>query len=127
MKKFLLLFATSLLLVSCHDKNEAYYWNHPEILHQKLQQCNSNASAQGLSCKTLRAIADRMQILAYELQQSPQGFGKKILALQEKIADQEFKLKKEANQKGLQEELEKDKEQLMQRIALVKQFESPEG
>lgn len=129
MKKFMLLFAASLFLTSCHDKDEMYYWNHPDVLRQQLQQCIAHAPSQsGLSCEELQTIADMMQVFAYELQQQgPQKFGQKILALQQQIASQELNLKKAPNQTALEKEIEANKRQLAQRLAIVKQFESPEG
>lgn len=125
MKKFLLLFTASLLLAACHEKDEAWYWNHPDALRKQLEQCAKQTARQGLSCTSLQAIAGKMQNFAWELQQSPQNFGKKILALQEKIALQEknINIKDKANS----EALEKDKQLLSQLLAVVKQYESPEG
>lgn len=117
MKKFLLLFAASLLLAGCHEKDEAYYWNHPDALQQQLEQCPD--SAKEADCKELQAIAAKMQDLAYELQQGPQYFGKKILALQEKIARQE--------KTATRGQVDADKRLLWQMMAIVKKYESPEG
>lgn len=64
-------------LTSCSAKNEHYYKSHPNELQQAIKACPER-QPQGMSCEQLEALANRMNKLAYQLQLSPQGFGKKL-------------------------------------------------
>lgn len=112
-------------LISCMERNEQYYREHPKELQEAVKSCSSNR-AQDLNCETLSELSKRLNKLAYELQYSPQAFGLKILALQQTIANQETALNKHFS-KSKQTALMKNKSDLADDLAVVKWLESPEG
>lgn len=113
-------------LASCTAKNEQYYRSHPKELQQALKAC-PNQQPEGLSCDGIKKLAGRMNELAYQLQYSPQGFGHKILALQETIAQQEIEYKKTPDAANLKASLDQNKHDLVEYLAVVKWLESPES
>lgn len=124
MNKYLLTLLITAGLASCSVKNEYYYQTHPDVLQQALKAC-PETQPQGLTCEQMNTLADRMNKLAYQLQMSPQGFGQKIIALQESIAKEEIQLKTEPNNEHLQASLTQKKRDLADHIVVVKWFESP--
>lgn len=113
-------------LASCSAKNEYYYQTHPDELQQALKACPER-QPQGLSCEYMEALATRMNELAYKLQMSPQGFGQKIIALQEAIAKEQSQLNTERNNENLEASLMKKKQDLADHLAVVRWFESPKS
>ncbi|QMT59987.1 MULTISPECIES: hypothetical protein [unclassified Legionella] len=111
-------------LTSCSAKNEHYYKSHPNELQQAIKACPER-QPQGMTCKELEVLANRMNKLAYQLQLSPQGFGKKIMALQETIIKEQAQLKAENNNANLQANLNQNKRDLADHLAVVRWFESP--
>lgn len=111
-------------LTSCMKKDKHYYQLHPNELQQAIKACPQQ-QPQGMSCEQLGTIANRMNSLAYQLQLSPQGFGTKILALQETIAHQQKQLKEANSNTELQDSLKKNKRDLSEYLAVVKWLESP--
>lgn len=106
---------------------DAYYYSvHPKILQSALQHCSEKQSID-TSCEQLKTIALSVNESAYQLRLDPQAYGKKILLLQQVIAQQESALKNQSNQPELQLTLIENKRQLEQRLAIVKWLESPEG
>jgi hypothetical protein len=110
-------------LTSC-SKNEDYYRLHPKELQQAVNAC-PNKQPQSMTCQQLEALAKRMNMLAYQLQMSPQGFGKKILALQETIAKEQEQLKTEVTNANLQTSLTQNSRDLEDHLAVVRWLESP--
>ncbi|WP_454783104.1 hypothetical protein [Legionella sp. WA2022007384] len=111
-------------LTSCSAKNEHYYKSHPNELQQAMKACPER-QPQGMTCEQMEVLANRMNKLAYQLQLSPQGFGKKIMALQETIVKQQAQLKTENNNENLQANLTQNKRELADHLAVVRWFESP--
>ncbi|STY29008.1 secreted endonuclease [Legionella wadsworthii] len=124
MNKTLAVFLVILGLTSCSAKNEHYYKSHPNELQQALKAC-PNRQPPGMTCEQLEELANRMNKLAYQLQLSPQGFGKKIMALQETIVKEQTQLKNENNNATLQANLTQNKRDLADHLAIVRWFESP--
>jgi hypothetical protein len=110
-------------MTSCSN-NQDYYRLHPKELQQAVNAC-PNKQPQGLTCQQLEVLAKRMNTLAYQLQMSPQGFGKKILALQETIAKEKEQLKTESTNTNLQTSLTQNNRDLEDYLAVVRWFESP--
>ncbi len=117
-----MLFVT-LGLISC-SKKEHYYKIHPNELQQALNACPEK-QPQDITCHELEVLAKRMSMLVYELQISPQDFGKKIMALQEIIAKEQEQLKLKGVNTNLHASLSQNKHDLVDRLAIVKWFESP--
>lgn len=90
---------------------ERYYNLHPDALQKAMAACPQK-QPRDISCEQLKAIALRVNNLAYQLRLNPQEYGKEILALQEAIAKQENKI---------------NKRDLEERLAIVKWLESPKG
>lgn len=124
MNKCLVAILIILGLTSCMKKDEHYYQTHPNELQQAIKKCPEQ-QPQGLSCQQLQVIAGRMNNLAYQLQFSPQGFGSKILALQETIANQQQQLKTTHIKTDLQAKIDQNKQELSEYLAVVKWLESP--
>jgi len=126
MIKYIILGVSSLWMTACSAHDEQYYRLHPKLLQQALQTCPEKQSA-NISCEQLKDIALRVNEFAYQLQIDPQGYGKKIILLQQIIAKQESTLKTTPNQQELQTSLNENKQDLQERLAIVKWLESPRG
>jgi hypothetical protein len=126
MNKYLVLVLVSLGLVSCSDKKEQYYRSHPKELQQALKSCPADTPP-AMTCDALQQLGGRLNELAYQLQSSPQGFGAKILSLQETIATQEAELKESKTAPDVKPSLIKNKSDLADYLAVVKWLESPES
>ncbi|KTD23399.1 secreted endonuclease [Legionella lansingensis] len=126
MGKYVFLIFASIALVACGRQDETYYRQNPQALQQAVQNCPNKKPAD-ISCAQLVNIAREVNELAYQLQTSPQGFGKSILELQENIAQQQAALQSNPNQPELKSSIEKNKQNLALRLAIVKWLESPES
>lgn len=123
--KAMVVIVISFWMMACSAQDEHYYRVNPQALQEAIKNCPEK-SPKGVSCDELKDTALRMNKLALQLRMDPQDFGKQILALQEEIAKQESELaSKNASIKanGLKEK----KEDLKERIAIVKWLESPES
>lgn len=127
MNKYGLLLLLILGITSCTVKDEQYYWQHPKDLQQALKNCPTSSPPKGFSCDEMNQLAKQMNELAYQLQYNPQGFGQQILLLQETIAQQEAALKLNQAMPETKSSLAKNKQNLKQRLAVVKWLESPES
>ena len=125
MNKYFVMALITLGLVSCAAKDEHYYLSHPKELQQALKSCPYK-QPQGLNCDELQKLGEQMNNLAYQLQSSPQGFGSKILSLQELIAKQEMQLNQNSDTE-ISTSLAQKKHELAEYLAVVKWLESPEG
>ena len=114
----------SLWSVASFAHDESYYSAHPKELQQAFNKCPEQQTTK-LSCEQLKAIALRLNTLAYELRLDPQGYGQKILALQEEIAANELTSQHNMQANDSQSVLAKNKKQLKERLAIVKWLESP--
>lgn len=112
-------------IAACSAHDEHYYSQNPNALQEALKNCDEKPG-KGLNCIQLRDMAMRMNDFASQLREDPQGYGKQILALQEKIATQESEIEKSADQPALKTQLADNKKQLSERLAVVKWLESPE-
>lgn len=124
MNKYILLILTSLGLISCSGQDGAYYLSNPAALQQALKKCPEKQPS-GLSCQQLEDLGKHMNELAYQLQSSPQGFGTKILGLQETIAKQQDELKRNKKNAELKASLQGNQKELADLFAVVKWLESP--
>jgi len=123
MMKYIVLMMLPFLANACaHD--EAYYRLHMTQLQAVINQCPTNPPT-GVTCVQLQKIALNANALADELRMSPQGFGQKILSLQEAISADKASLKINKHQPALQESIMLHKRQLDERLAVVKWLESP--
>jgi hypothetical protein len=123
MNKYLVMTLVTLGLVSCSIKDQQYYMSHPKELQEVLKRCPKEEPP-GVSCSRLSQLAEKMGSLAYQLQSSPQGFGSKILALQETIAKQEIEA---ATDPTITKTLLHNKKELADYLVIVKWLESPES
>lgn len=126
MNKYLLILLVVFGLTSCNKKDEQYYQKHPAELQKAIKAC-PNKQPERLSCKQIEAIGNQMMTLAYQLQYSPQGFGNKILNLQQKIATSKMDLQKESGNSDLKLSIQQDEHDLAVYLAVVKWLESPES
>lgn len=114
-----------LLLVGCDKVDSHYYWRNPDKLKQALSACPMKKPV-GLTCDELTIIASKFQYLAVKLKQNPQLFGLHIIALQQKLSENEQKLSKKKDVQ-LSKTLKKDQQTLSEYLAVVGYYESPKG
>lgn len=126
MIKYTMLVAAFLWVTTGFAADERYYQLHPNALQKIIQDCPKPPSTD-ISCEQLASIALRLNASAQELRSNPQGYGKKILSLQEAIAEQEAMLRASPIKTDLQLSLNDKKRSLQERLAIVKWLESPEG
>ena len=126
MIRYITLAIISLWMTACAAHDSYYYSLHPKLLQQALQACPAKQPS-NISCDELKNIALHINESAYQLRLDPQGYGKKILLLQQTIAQQESALQEKSNQPDLQSSLKENKRNLQERLAIVKWLESPEG
>ncbi|MGQ3891231.1 hypothetical protein [Legionella sp. CNM-4043-24] len=105
-------------LVSCTPHDEQYYRTHPDQLQQAIKNCPAQQPT-GISCTQLASAARSLNQLALELQLSPQAFGKKIIALQTTLSEEQAKT---APNPDL---LKSTQQELQQRLAVIKWLTSP--
>ena len=93
--------------VVCDAHDLTYYRLHPDLVQNAMEGCPEK-NPSDVTCDQLKKTALRINKLSYQLRSDPQGYGKKILSLQEQSnAD--------------------NKEELQDYLAIVKWLESPEG
>lgn len=126
MNKYLVILFITLGLTACSEKNEQYYRSNPNELQTAMKGCPT-VQPEGMNCKQIEALANRMNTLAYELQFNPQEFGNKILDIQQKIAKQKLDLAIDGKNEKLQADLKKNEHDLADYLAVVKWLESPES
>lgn len=126
MSRLLVMVCAMLVLNACAAKDERYYRLNPQALQEALKECPQKQPAQ-VSCQQLQQTAIDVNLLAYELRMNPQGFGQKILALQEELAKQQQELTKNPTQQGLQASIANNQKQLTEHLAIVKWLESPKS
>ena len=129
MNRYLLLLLVILGLTSCTVKDEDYYRSNPKELEKAIKACPSQ-QPHGLTCQKVEDLGRRMNSLAYQLQYNPQGFGSKILKLQQLMVSQQAELEKNRLDKNgtvikLETSLNQNKLDLSERLAVVKWMESP--
>jgi hypothetical protein len=88
-----------------HDVN--YYRLHPDLVQKAMEGCPAK-NPSDITCDEFKAAAIRINELSYQLRSDPQGYGKKILSLQEQLTLD-------------------NKQELQEYLAIVKWLESPEG
>lgn len=114
-----LICSVTLTATACTTQDEQYFNVHPKALQEAIAACPDKAPKY-VSCDSLRELAIKVNELVYELRMSPQGFGKSILSLQEKIAAEES-----GHESVAESVLEKNKAELRERLAVVGWLESP--
>lgn len=114
-----LLCCVALMTTACTAQDEQYFSVHPKALQEAIAACPAKAP-KSVSCDSLRELAIKVNELVYELRMSPQGFGKTILSLQEKVAAEALD-----NQPATKLLLSKDQTELSERLAVVGWLESP--
>ena len=124
--KYIILMMMSLWVAACSAHDENYYRQHPGELQQALNKCPAQ-KPKDISCDQLKVVALRVNELGYQLRMNPQEFGKQILVLQETLAKQQKALQQNNNQPDLRELVNKNKQNLKERLAIVKWLESPES
>lgn len=120
--KYLFLVCLSLLLTGCETKDENYYLKNPVELEEVLKKCPTEHPPQ-VSCDKLAQIV----MLGHELGKNPQQFGRRILSLQETIAQQKAQLANASDKGSLEQSIQENEAQLAQLLVVVKWLESPES
>jgi SMC interacting uncharacterized protein involved in chromosome segregation len=126
MFKILVLGLLATLLVACTPHDEQYYRENPKELQKVIKECPDNRStALTPTCNQLRTVATQVNLMAYELQVNPQQFGKKIISLQEHLADLKTQLQKNPADEESVKKMTAAKQELLERLAIIKWLESP--
>ena len=113
------------LLAACSEDNAQYYRSHPKELQEVIKNC-PDVHPKHINCDELAVVAQKVNFLAYQLQRDPQEFGNKILIAQEKLARHEALLKKDKTKSSLFSQIQQEKQQIVEYLAVVKWLESPE-
>ena len=111
-----------LLFTACSEKNEHYYYTHPDVLQEALKSC-ANKNYTDSQCSNLKKIALHVNNLAFELQTNPQKFGIDIMKMQNQLSGD-----KTNSAQAVSQHKEKDstlQQHLDYRLAVVKWLESP--
>lgn len=119
MRHVILIFLGIGLLTSCSEKPSTYYWQHPQALRHALIQCQQSRNSP--VCEKLFQIGYSMNILGQELQANPQAYGNTLLNLQMELGKKMAK-----KQQSTSTSLESIKQEIQQRLAVIKWLESPE-
>lgn len=126
MVKYFLLSLMVMTTAACSAHDEDYYRTHPHELEKALKNCSLQPS-ETMSCGQLKLIANDVNELAYSLQVNPQGFGSKIISLQNQLAVKQAELARNPKQTELNESILSLQKELNNRLAIVKWLESPES
>jgi hypothetical protein len=126
MNKYLVIIFITLGLTACSEKNEQYYRSNPKELQKAMRGC-PKVQPEGMNCKQIENLGNRMNTLAYQLQFNPQEFGNKILDIQQTIAKQKLDLTLDGAKPELKAALEQNEHDLADYLAVVKWLESPES
>ena len=113
-----------LMLNACQAQDARYYELHPQELQRAIKNCPAQSPGK-ISCDELKKVARKINSLAYELQMNPQGFGSKIIALQEELVQQQEQFAQHPKEQKLAMQMKQNQEQLAQRLAIVRWLESP--
>ncbi len=105
--------------------NVDYSKLNPVKIEQDLANCPNKSPRVKLSCAELKTFAERINDLAIQLQVDRQGYGKAILASQEKLAKQQELLVKNKDNRQLSQEIAANQQEINERLLLIKWLESP--
>lgn len=97
----------------------------PLKIEQNLANCPNKAPDLNLSCDELKTFAARINDFAIQMQVDRQGYGKAILASQEKLAEQQQLLSKNKDNKQLYTEIASNQQEINERLLLIRWLESP--
>jgi hypothetical protein len=124
--KFILLSLAGNLLIACSKHTSSnYYRANPHALIAAIKACHL-APTMTSECAKLQIIAGKANQLAYRLQSNPQAFGRKIIALQEKLASLNAQLITHPKQSEIKQAIVHCQQQLDNYLAIVKWLESPQ-
>lgn len=120
---FLFLFVLS--SGTCFAKAINYSQLTPQIIENDLANCPQKSPKLNVTCSDLKQIAERINDLAIQLQVDRQGYGKAILAAEEKLALQQELLAKNQGDSKIVAEIDLNQQEINERLAIVKWLESP--
>lgn len=113
-----LIILISCIFSACTKEDSNYYRFNPERLNTALQKCPEKSPKQ-VSCPELKSIALELNQLAWELQQNPQAFGQKMMALQ----TEQMRLNESNASSHERDVLQRE---IAIRLAVIRWLESPE-
>jgi len=58
MRKFVIVFITSMMLCACGSKTTEYYEQHPDEMKAKIEQCKRLSSAEAMADRECKAATD---------------------------------------------------------------------
>ena len=124
MLKFFLIFIFTVFGV-CFADTISYSKLSLRTIENDLANCPQKRPRLNVSCSELKKMAERINDLAIQLQFDRQGYGKAILCAQEKLAAQQELLLKNQEDKHLAAEIANNKQEINERLVVVKWLESP--
>lgn len=119
---FILIFPV--ILMGCTKKDAHYYKMNPEQIQKARENCSRDSGS--ISCQELVALQETVNLLVESLARDPQGFGKRILTLQEEITTLDKAVRAHPENLQLVTELDAKKAKLSEYLAIVKWQEAPE-
>jgi len=126
---FPIILLSGLLLSGCTpEKNTDYFLQHPEKIKTEIHRCRT-LSPQKINddtvCMAAKEATFKLTVLLRELMRNPQGFGSKIIAIQNQIAKTEQAIQKQPDSQALTQKLKTDNAQYQQLLAIIRLVESP--
>ncbi len=98
----------------------------PEDLQSAWKRCQSTAKDE-VKCTALHAQLERLNHFAYQLRVNPLRFGQRVLTLQTWIAEQEDSMDNNTLSREQRMLLSERRQQLRDRLDVIKWLESPGG
>ncbi|MDF1756907.1 MAG: hypothetical protein P1U74_01220 [Legionellaceae bacterium] len=119
-----LVYLVFFLSCSAFAEDANFYKMNPQKIQKELTSCPKK-HLNGVSCDELNGIASHINDLAISLQLDPQGYGITILKMQEKLAKMIDLENKQQNDVELLAEINKNQQDINERLAIIKWLESP--
>jgi len=118
MIKYFLFVLSILALTSCEARDQQYYRVHPEKLEQAIKHCPAEHPSD-ISCEQLNIVAIDLNLLIQERNDNPLLFGKRIMALQTQLTEQQQASKPDSKA------IAATQQELRQRLAVIRWLTSP--
>lgn len=126
MNRSLIISLLFLTVAACSNTDENYLLSNPGHLQKMLKNCPQSVPG-AMSCESLEKTADKLNRLGFELRLDPQKFGQTILSLQESIAKEEKQCSVNGSSPESATSLQQHRQQLKERLAVVRWLLSPGG
>jgi hypothetical protein len=123
--KYILLGAITIFANICQAQSKSDLSLTPWALQPEIEKC-VNAKVNSPECQNIVLIANTINALVLEMQQSPQGYGLSILNLQMRIAEA-MRQNQQTKDPALDAQIQQEKHELAMRLAIIRWLQSPGG